>query len=174
MLGCGKEREYCFSMKIRLGLLGTLEHAWSDFLDSFAGLSEEEMLTPGVIGRWSVRDIIAHVTTWEEEALKYVPVLLHGGKPPRYSTTYGGIDAFNAQTTERKSGFALPEILRQSDEVHQKLIDLIENTPEAYLSSKSRLRHRVRMDTYSHYPRHAAAIRKWRIQNIEHSRKEEI
>ncbi len=149
-------------MNIRQGFLKRLEKAWGDFLESFEGLSEAEMLKPGVIGRWSVRDIIAHVTTWEEEALKYVPVLLKGGKPPRYSTTYGGIDAFNAQMTEQKKGFSFSEVLRERDGVHGKLIDLIETIPEELLSGKSRLGHRIRMDTYSHYPRHAAAIRRWR------------
>jgi len=162
MLGCGKGKEYCFSMNIRQGFVKRLEKAWGDFLESFGGLSEAEMLKPGVIGRWSVRDIIAHVTTWEEEALKYVPVLLQGGKPPRYSTTYGGIDAFNAQMTERKRGLSFSEVLRERDEVHRKLIDLIDTIPDELLGGKSRLRHRIRMDTYSHYPKHAGAIRKWR------------
>jgi hypothetical protein len=36
------------------------------------------------MGEWSVKDILAHVTTWEEEALKYLPLILTGGRPPRY------------------------------------------------------------------------------------------
>jgi hypothetical protein len=40
------------------------------------------------------------------------PQLLEGGKPPRYSVTYGGIDAFNARMTEQKRGLSLEEVLR--------------------------------------------------------------
>jgi hypothetical protein len=69
-------------------------------------LSDTQLVEPGVTGAWSVRDILAHVSRWEEEALKYLPLILEGGKPPRYSVSYGGIDAFNARMTEQKSGGA--------------------------------------------------------------------
>jgi hypothetical protein len=95
----------------RRQLLRRIDRAWRDFQDSHAGLSNEQMLEPGVTGAWSVRDIIAHVTTWDEEALKHLPLVLKGGKPPRYSLTYGGIDAFNALMTEQKKDLSLPEVL---------------------------------------------------------------
>src|SRR3981189_891089 len=76
---------------------------------------------PGVTGGWSVPDILARVTTWEEEAQKHLPLILKGGKPPRYSVTYGGIDAFNAVMTERKKDFSLTKVLTQLDETHSQL-----------------------------------------------------
>jgi hypothetical protein len=109
-----------------------------------------------------VRDIVAHVTTWEEEALKHVPLILTGGRPPRYSVTYGGIDAFNAQTTERKRRLSLSEVLRQRDEVHNRLIDFVRSIADDQLSGTSRARRRLRLDTYGHYPVHTQPIRKWR------------
>jgi hypothetical protein len=120
------------------------------------------MLQPGVTKAWSVKDIIAHVTAWEEEALKHLPLIVGGGKPPRYSVAYGGIDAFNAQTTEQHENLSLPEVLRRRDQVHGRLIRLIESTPDDQLGSETRFRHRLRLDTYGHYPKHAEAIRKWR------------
>ena len=121
------------------------------------------MLEPGVTGSWSVKDVIAHVTTWEEEALKHLPIILTGGKPPRYSVTHGGIDAFNAATTEQKRDFEVAEVLRQRDAVHHRLIEFIESMPEDHLSSDSRFRRRLRADT-SHYPIHAKAISNWRAR----------
>jgi hypothetical protein len=88
----------------RAQLLKRVDRAWQALLASYAGLSEAEMTEPGVTGGWSVKDIVAHVTWWEEEALTHLPLIMAGGRPPRYSATYGGIDAFNAQMTERKSG----------------------------------------------------------------------
>src|SRR5437773_1337186 len=41
-------------------------------------------MKPGVTGDWSVRDILAHVSTWEEEALTHLPLILEGGTPARY------------------------------------------------------------------------------------------
>ena len=83
-------------------VLRKLEKSWTEFKESYAGLTEEQMNMPGVIEEWSVKDIIAHVSVWEKETLKMLPLILNGSRTPRYSTTYGGIDAFNALKTEEQ------------------------------------------------------------------------
>jgi hypothetical protein len=148
----------------RSQLLKRLDKAWETLKASYAGLSDSDLMEPGVTGAWSIRDTIAHVTWWEEEALKYLPVILAGGKPPRYSVMYGGIDAFNAQMAEQQKGLSLSEVLQQRDEVHRRLIDLIQSVPEDQFVQETRFRRRLRFDTYGHYVEHAEAIRKWREQ----------
>jgi len=147
---------------VRQRLLKRLDAAWHGFAESYASLSEAQLMEPGVTGAWSVRDIIAHVTTWEEEALKHLPAVLEGRRPPRYSVTYGGIDAFNALMTTKKAGLSLSEVFRQQGETHRRVIDVIEHTPEFELTRETRFRRRLRLDTYNHYPKHAQAIRRWR------------
>ncbi len=132
-------------------LLKQLEKAWAAIKESYAGLSDSQLTESGVMGNWSVKDILAHVT---------------GGRPPRY-TRYGGIDAFNAQMTEQKRGLALSDVLRQLDETHRRLIDYIRSVPEEHFTRETRFRHRLRLDTYSHYPKHAKAIREWRERPVE-------
>src|ERR1041384_4356106 len=97
----------------RARLLERIDAAWRDFIASYDGLAPNELETPGVTGSWSIRDIIAHVTTWEEEALEHLPAILAGRRPPRYSVRYGGIDAFNALMTKRKEDLSLAEVFRQ-------------------------------------------------------------
>ena len=145
-------------------LLKRLDKAWQAFNASYDGLSDQELMEPGVTDAWSVRDIIVHVTWWEEEALKHLPLILAGRRPPRYSVTYGGIDAFNAQMTEQKRNLSLSEVLRQRDDTHRRLIAFIQSAPEDQFIQETRFRRRLRLDTYSHYPKHAEAIWKWREQ----------
>ncbi len=144
------------------GLLKRLDQAWAAFQQSYAGLSDVELVEPGVTGAWSVRDIIAHVTWWEEEALTHLPLILAGGKPPRYSVTHGGIDAFNARMTEQRKHLSLAEVLKQQEEVHRRLVAFVAGAPDDQASGETRFRRRLRLDTYGHYPKHARAIRTWR------------
>jgi hypothetical protein len=139
-----------------------LEKAWREFQDSYTGLSDAVMTKSGVTGDWSVRDILAHVTTWEQEALKHLPMILQGSKPPRYSVTHGGINGFNRMMTKQKRGLTLSEVRRDLEESHRRLILYIERVPEEQFLTETPFRHRLRLDTYSHYPKHAAAIRRWR------------
>ena len=143
-------------------LLKRLDAAWLAFNESYAGLPDAQLLTRGVTGEWSVRDIIAHVTTWEEEALKHLPLILKGGTPPRYSVQYGGIDAFNARTTEEKRNLSLCEVRAQATATHARLVDFVQCAPEAQIVGDTRFRRRLRLDTYGHYPLHTEAIWQWR------------
>ena len=146
----------------RTQLLQRLDKAWIAFRGSYAGLSKSDLLEPGVTKTWSVRDIIAHVTTWEEEALKHLPAILQGRRPPRYSVTYGGIDAFNALMTTTKARLSLAEVFRQQEEIHRQVIDAVGRAPDDQLVRETRFRRRLRLDTYHHYPKHTEAIRRWR------------
>jgi hypothetical protein len=147
-------------------LLKQLEKAWAAIKESYAGLSDSQLTEPGVMDKWSVKDILAHVTTWEEEALKYLPLILTGGRPPRY-IQYGGIDAFNAQMAEQKRDLPLSDVLRHLDETHRRLIDYLQSVPEEHFTRQTCFRHRLRLDTSSHYPPHARAIRQWRERSVE-------
>ncbi len=143
-------------------LLKRLDTAWAALQESYAGLPDSRLTEPGAMGDWSVKDLLAHVTTWEEEALKHLPRVLEGGRPPRYSTTYGGIDAFNALTTEQKRDIPFSDVLAQRDDVHRQLVEYVRGAPGELLTRESRFRRRLRLDTYGHYPKHAKAIREWR------------
>jgi hypothetical protein len=145
-------------------LIDKIEQTWASFKEAYAGLPDEQLTEPGVTGDWSVKDILAHVSGWEEEALRYLPIVMKGGRPPRYSVLYGGIDAFNAQLTDLKRQVTLAEVQEQLDRTHRRLIEYLYQVPEEQFTSETRFRRRLRLDTYSHYPIHTRAILEWRRQ----------
>src|ERR1700733_12444231 len=146
----------------RAGLLKQLDKAWVAFTGSYVGLSEAELLEGGVVGDWSVRDVIAHVSTWEEEALAHLPLIMRGGRAPRYSVSYGGINEFNRLMTERKRELSVSAGLKEQAEIHRRLVEFILGAPEELFVRETRFRRRLRLDTWSHYPKHTEAVRKWR------------
>lgn len=143
-------------------LLRTIERRFDDFRASYRGLANEELLEPRVTGEWSVRDLIAHVTWWEEEFLIHAPTILAGERTERYSTLYGGIDAFNALMTRQRAHLTLTEVLRQQAEVHARLVNYVAALQDNDIASGTRLRRRLSLDTYGHYPLHTKQIFAWR------------
>jgi hypothetical protein len=109
--------------------------------------------------------LLAHVSWWEEESLKHLPDILAGKRPQRYSVLYGGIDAFNALMREQKRSLSLEEVRKEAVETHQRLVAYIQSVPEEQIILEKRFQRRLRLDTYSHYPIHARAIRAWREQS---------
>ncbi len=136
------------------------------FKAAYAGLSDAQMIEPGVTSNWSVKDSLAHVTIWEEEALKHLPLIVEGRTPPRYSERYGGIDAFNALMIEQRRDLSLAQVLGQLDETHRRLITFVETVPEEQIVRETRFRRRLKLDTYSHYPIHARMIQEWRDRSF--------
>lgn len=143
-------------------LLGKLDDAWVAFQASYDELADDQLLIPGVTGAWSVRDLIAHVTWWDEEAITHLPLIVAGGTPPRYSVQYGGIDTFNALMTERKAGLSLDEVRQEFAETHGRLVDYLLGLPPDEVMANDRFKRRLRLDTYGHYPIHTADILAWR------------
>jgi hypothetical protein len=143
-------------------VLGQLEEAWDAFRAAWDGLDDETMLIPGVTGEWSIRDLIAHVTWWDEESIHHLPEVLEGVRPAKYSDLYGGIDAFNALMTERKADLSLAEVQQEFVETHERLVAyLMELDPELWVGDQ-RFRKRLKLDTWGHYPIHTADIQRWR------------
>ena len=145
--------------------LEKLDQAWEALQDAYAGMTEEQMVMPGVTGEWSVKEILAHVSTWEAESLLHLPVILRGERPPRYSQVYGGIDAFNALMTEQWREHSLAEVLTQLQDTHARLMAYLQSVPETQFATETRFRRRLGWDTYKHYPTHTQAILDWRKAN---------
>lgn len=145
-------------------VLEKLDKAWLEFNRSFAGLPERKMAEQGVTGDWSVKDLLAHVHWWEQETLTSLPVILAGGRTPRYSQLYGGLDAFNTLMTEKYRNRPLHDIRKQLEASHQDLVSYLKSLPEEKFLTQERLVRRLRNDTYGHYPEHTRAILEWRKQ----------
>jgi hypothetical protein len=146
-------------------LLLRIEKAWRELADSYTGLTDAELTEPGASGDWSVKDVIAHVTTWEKEALQHLPTVARGGRPPRYASV-GGIDAFNARAFAQNRDLPLQAVLERSKGVHARLVAYVASVEPERLANRERFVSRLRLDTYGHYRIHSAAIRSRRSNDI--------
>lgn len=131
-----------------------------------AGMDEEQMLLPGVNGRWSVKDILAHIVVWEERMIRWLgetPQML----PP--GMTWDDIDQMNEQTYLEHRDWPLAEVLSAFRASYPQAVRAVEAVPEADLIEAGRfawfgsdpLWHLVAANTSWHYAQHAKAIRAW-------------
>ena len=101
-----------------------------------------------------VKDVIAHVATWDNEALKALPLIMQAKRPPRY----GGVDNFNARQYDANARLSLTEAREALASTHQRLLALLDFASRSPGSKReTRFRHRLRLDTWAHYPEHTQA-----------------
>ncbi len=141
------------------GLLRDLEAEWGRLLESLKGLSDEEFQAPNVVGAWSLKDLLGHITSWEEETLQMVQEKLAGGEPNFYPYI---IDQWNAQQAERKRSIPLGQVQASFHETHQRLMELTSQLPEDLFFEMTRVRLALEADCWGHYVEHRRQVDVWR------------
>lgn len=95
------------------------------------GVPEEHLTREGSLGggEWSAKDLIAHLATWEQLALRSLEEWRRGKVPwveseegPFRGPGTERVDAFNARAVAEHRRRSLEEVRRSSEETHQKLV----------------------------------------------------
>ena len=89
---------------------------------SFEGLSANQMLER-LPGGWSVKDIVTHVTSWEELILLDLRRIQHGRQPARY---HASNDTWNPVLMNGRQAFSLDQVLAEFVEVHHAVVNILE------------------------------------------------
>jgi hypothetical protein len=148
-------------------VLDRVRSGWSALGETFAGLNEQQMTAPGPEG-WSVKDHLAHVSTWE----RALTTILNG-RPQRVafdldSETYDRIDSvdqLNAIIYKRYQERPLDEVLAESEQVHGDMVAALERLTDADLErsvadfggdvdDERPIRQKIEGDSYEHYAEH--------------------
>lgn len=75
-------------------------------------------------GRWSPRDVIGHLATWEGFALEALDAWdLDKGWHRESELWTRGVNPTNRRELERKRKLSSPEVRRRADDTHEELID---------------------------------------------------
>jgi hypothetical protein len=117
--------------------VAAIDEGHREVLDRLAGIPLDQLEEPATIGggEWSAKDLVGHLTTWEEIALATLDEW-RAGERPRITATFAarGTDRLNADEVARKSGQPVSELLRRFDEVHDELCAALRGiSPEEWL-----------------------------------------
>ncbi|HLF27155.1 MAG TPA: DinB family protein [Anaerolineae bacterium] len=104
-----------------------LKYGHRTFLKTLDGLPEAEWEKTGVCGWWSVKNIIAHLASYELVLVDVLSNFLDGGLTP-YLDKYLRADFNDSQVAMRKDQTPA-ETLTELNEVHAKVMSLIVKIP---------------------------------------------
>lgn len=154
-------------------LLVRLEDSHERVLEAIEGLSTEEMLEPGVMDNWSVKDILAHLTRWEAELIKLLWQARQGMQPTSLHFNQShSVDEVNARWYEEDQARSLERILEDFHGVRNQTIRRLEFFTEKDLNDTQRypwlggqpLWEWVANDSFEHDNEHLEHLRLWRFK----------
>lgn len=114
-------------------LAGQLDDARERLINSYAGLSAEEMVEPGVAGEWSVRDILAHIAGWDREVISVYNAMLRGERPAFLDIDMDGIEIFNQEQHAQAEGASLDEVLTELLAAREDMLAVLREVSNAAL-----------------------------------------
>ena len=157
-------------ISIKTELLAELDQEWANIERICAGLSEAEMVAPGVEGEWSVKDILCHLSAWEKYLLDRLGYVLTG-QPALYPvmTSWDDVHRFNAQVYADNKDRPLTSVVIEFRNLYRGVMTVLEalsddqlNRPYSYDFSDDALTllKLIRANTCEHYHEHCIAIEK--------------
>ena len=133
-----------------------IDRSWRELQSALAEVPGDRMAEPGVVGPWSTKDLLGHVTTWEAEMMANVQRVIDGLEMKRYPD----IDAFNADASAAKRAMSVKDLRLELSNVHGETVKFVSALSDELLG-REEVEWRIRIDTFAHYREHAEQIRRW-------------
>jgi hypothetical protein len=112
------------------------EHAQWQALLSEIGL--ERMELPGVTGDWTMKDSIAHLTTWWRREIALVEAVLRGERPPDHPPQ-AHVQIINQWVYLTNRDRPLQDVMRDAEDACRHMETTLHRVPEDLLFDPTRL-----------------------------------
>jgi hypothetical protein len=155
---------------IKSELLAELDQEWANVERICFGMSEADMLAPGVEGEWSVKDILCHLSAWEKYLLDRLGYVLTGQHPlyPAMSS-WDDVHRFNAKVYADNKDRPLTSVIIEFRSLYRGVMTVLESLDDEVLNQPYSydfpddaltLLQLIRANTYEHYREHCTAFDK--------------
>ena len=143
---------------------------WQALLDE---VGEERMTEPGAAGNWSVKDVMAHLTSYSRWFVNASEAHFRGELPPLDGTEGMDFEQRNLFWYQQARDLALAEAHAESQRVFGRLLEVVEAHSEEFLTQPQQFEgapgplliwKMVEGDGYEHYHEHIRTIRVWLAQ----------
>ncbi len=119
-------------LKSKAQIIKRLETERRRLEQNLATLSPRDMVKPGVVVKWSVKDILAHLADWEARMPVWIEAARRGEpvETPEPGLTWKQLSIVNQRIYERHCHQSLEEVLDYFRTTHANLMELVQDMPE--------------------------------------------
>jgi hypothetical protein len=144
-------------------LVEELATARDDFHATLAAVAPESMTTPGLIGDWSGRDLVAHLGYWAGHAVETIHAV-EEGRAEEVGLDEPPVDEVNETVVRVARGTPAATVLKREASSVEALVERLGRLEPSILSARlpdgGTLLEAVREDGAGHYREHADELRR--------------
>ncbi len=152
-------------------LLKSIQEARAKLEQTIAAVPQSRMLTSGVEGDNSVKDLLAHIGIWERRMIDWLKETLQDREPEMLPSgmTWDDLDRWNDATFEQLRGVELAMVLKEFHASYAAARSIVEDIDEDVFFDPDRFPWRkgkplwemVSANMDWHYLEHEESIRAW-------------
>lgn len=86
---------------------------------------------------WTIREIVAHLSGWDDAAIGYLSAVIKGEKTP--TPAMRGAVVYNEETVSTREGLSYDHIVREYYSTRERLLSLIRTSNEELLTTQATL-----------------------------------
>jgi hypothetical protein len=153
----------------------TRDEAWNAliqnfkaFMDCLGKLTVEELTSTQVEGVWTVKDVMAHVWSWDDEAARTVKDWL-GPRKWQQGVSYD--DAWNEEQVANRAAMMLIPVVDGLTGAHRRLVHLLDTSSDEALAQVAKAPWSDEMplidffyEMAAHYAEHTASLKQYQEQ----------
>jgi DinB superfamily len=110
-----------------------LKYGHLTVLQAIDGFPETSWETPGACGVWSVKDIIAHLASYERVLVDILTTFTGGGPTPVLNSYLELGGQFNDSEVNRRQAKTIQDVLAEFNDTHTQVMSLLVNIPSETL-----------------------------------------
>lgn len=147
-------------------LLVRLDQSYQKVMAVIAPLTPAQLETPGVVGDWSIKDLLAHFIAHEQFALAE---LAHARRGQPFEPEAHSSDAINARAVGARAHEPAASVLRDWQASYQQVVSAVRALADADFDPAGPLAQALGdtidgalgNNSYEHYAEHLPAIETW-------------
>ncbi|MGW8225450.1 MAG: ClbS/DfsB family four-helix bundle protein [Anaerolineales bacterium] len=151
-------------------LISALTTGRAEFLKAIEDIPQQEMTIPGIVGQWSLKDMLVHLTRWEAELVKLLWQAKQGTTPTTIHFTPETVDQVNERWYQQSSSRSMDVVWDDFLKVREQTIRRVDGFGEQELNDvdyypwldSSPLWKWIADDSFGHEAEHIEDIRAWR------------
>ncbi len=122
-------------MSTMTNLFETLKRERTILLDAITTLPEALLDEKGVVGEWSIKNVLAHLTSWERVVTDFLPErIATGSRPHILAIMSAEEDGWNAQQVASREHLTPREQLDEFQRTRQALLQVLHELGEEALN----------------------------------------
>ncbi len=121
-------------------LLETIEAEQNALEQFLVSLSAAQMTQPGVVGEWSVKDVLAHLLEWQDMVLNWHSAALKGKVPavPAEGLSWAQLPLLNQRIYEKHCNRPFADIQKEFRTSYKKTLSVIQGLSDEDLFTRGR------------------------------------